>query len=120
MTWLLPIAFAGLVTLAIPIAIHLLVRQRSRRLSFPSLRFLQSTPLAALKRRTLQDWPLLAVRLLILAAAVAALAAPVCTLARARGGVGRTREPRGDSRRRHRQSGDRAAGVVPERDVHER
>lgn len=77
MTWLTPIAFAGLATLVIPILIHLLVRQQSRRLPFPSLRFLQPTPLASIRRRALSDWPLLAMRMLVIAAGVAALASPV-------------------------------------------
>ena len=75
--WLQPYAWWGLAALAIPIAIHLLARQKRRRLPFPSLRFLTTTPLAALRRRVVSDWPLLAVRLLVLAAAIAALALPV-------------------------------------------
>jgi hypothetical protein len=63
--------------LAIPVLIHLLARPRHRRVEFPSLRFLWATQSAALTRRRLDDWPLLALRLLILAAAVAALASPV-------------------------------------------
>ncbi len=44
---------------------------------FPSLRFLRSTRLVALKRRRISDWPLLTIRLLIVTMAVAALAGPV-------------------------------------------
>ncbi len=76
-SWLTPAAWWGLTALAVPILIHLLARERSRRLLFPSLRFLRTTRLAALKRRRVSDWPLLVIRLLILASAVAALAAPV-------------------------------------------
>ena len=75
--WLTPIAWWGLAALSIPVLIHLLARQRSRRLMFPSLRFLRSTRLVALKRRRISDWPLLTVRLLIVTMAVAALAGPV-------------------------------------------
>lgn len=75
--WLFPIAFAGLALTAIPIAIHLLVRQQSRRVAFPSLRFLRASRLAAVKRRTLQDLGLLVCRISIIAAAVAALASPI-------------------------------------------
>ncbi len=75
--WLTPAAWWGLFALALPILIHLLTRQARRRVLFPSLRFLHATRVAALHRRSPQDWPLLAVRLLLLAAAVAGLAGPV-------------------------------------------
>ncbi len=75
--WLSPIAWLGLLTLAVPVAIHLLTRQTARRVPFPSLRFVRTTRLAALRRRSIQDWWLLAVRMAMLTAATAALAAPV-------------------------------------------
>ena len=75
--WLTPAAWWGLAALSIPILIHLLARQRSRRLLFPSLRFLRITSLAALKQRRLSNWPLLAVRSMAVAAAVCAVAGPV-------------------------------------------
>jgi Aerotolerance regulator N-terminal len=76
-TWLLPAAFGGLLLAAVPIAIHLLVRQQSRRLEFPSLRFLRPSRLAAWRRRSIQDAALLVCRILIIGAAVAAVASPV-------------------------------------------
>ena len=76
-TWLHPAAWWALIAVAVPIVIHLLFRPRSRRLPFPSLRFLRGSRLAALRRRHISDWPLLVVRLLVLATAVAATAAPV-------------------------------------------
>ena len=75
--WLQPWAWAGLAALAAPILIHLLARHRQHELAFPSLRFVRATQLAALKRRVIADVPFLVVRLVLLAAAVAALAAPV-------------------------------------------
>jgi hypothetical protein len=75
--WLTPIAWWGLATIAIPIAIHLLTRQQTRRVPFPTLRFLHPTRLAALRRRSIHDWPLLLIRVAILAVATAALAGPV-------------------------------------------
>lgn len=63
--------------LAVPLAVHLLVRYRARRVPFPSLRFLPVSRTSALRARIVSDWPLLVLRLLILAAAVAAFAAPV-------------------------------------------
>src|SRR5262245_45441621 len=77
MQWLQPIAWWGLAVLVLPVLIHLLVRQESRRFLFPSLRFLRTTGLASERRRLVTDLPLLIVRFLILATAVAALAAPL-------------------------------------------
>jgi len=75
--WLQPIAWFGLTALAVPVLVHLLARQRARRLEFPTLRFLRATRLPALRRQLISDWPLLAVRMLALASVVAALATPV-------------------------------------------
>src|SRR5439155_23533783 len=63
--------------MAAPILIHLLVQRRAERFPFPTLRFLQPTRLAAIRRHLLEDIPLLLVRAAILAAAVAALAGPL-------------------------------------------
>ena len=63
--WLAPAALLGLALVALPIAIHLLVRQHARMLAFPSLRFLRETQLAAFRRRTIQDAALLACRVAI-------------------------------------------------------
>jgi Aerotolerance regulator N-terminal len=76
-TFLQPWAWLLAVTVALPIAVHLLARNRSRRMLFPTLRFLEVTKLSAVSRQTLQDVPLLAVRIALVLAAVAALAGPV-------------------------------------------
>lgn len=75
--WLQPAAWWGVIAIAVPILIHLLVRRESRRLLFPSLRFLRTTAVASWRRQFVSDWPLLIIRVLILAVSVAALAAPV-------------------------------------------
>ena len=75
--WLAPMALLGLGLVAVPIAIHLLVRQQNRRVDYPSLRFLRQSQLAAFRWRTIQDALLLACRVAIVAAAVLALAGPV-------------------------------------------
>jgi hypothetical protein len=75
--WLNAAAFAGLALVALPIAIHLFVRQQTRTLPYPSLRFLRETALAAFRRQRIQDAALLACRIAIIAAAAAALAAPL-------------------------------------------
>src|SRR5207249_2966723 len=58
--------------MAAPILIHILVLRRAERFSFPTLRFLQPTRLAAIRRHLVEDVGLLAVRAAILAAAVGA------------------------------------------------
>jgi Aerotolerance regulator N-terminal len=75
--WLTPSAWWGLVAVAIPIAIHLLTKQHTKLVPFPTLRFIHATRVSALRRRSIHDWLLLAVRMLILATAVAALASPL-------------------------------------------
>lgn len=76
-SWLVPAALWGFALVAVPIAIHLLVRQPSRRVDYPSLRFLRSSQLAAFRPRNIQDALLLICRVAIVAAAVMALAGPV-------------------------------------------
>lgn len=76
-TWLNSVALAGFALIALPIAIHLLVRQQTRSLPYPSLRFLRETALAAFRRRAIQDAALLACRVAVVASAVTALAGPV-------------------------------------------
>src|ERR1043166_6684007 len=77
MIWLNPWAWAGLVALALPIAIHLLGRGHARVHKFPTLRFLEASRLLPTRRTRVRDLLLLAVRIGILAAAVAALAQPL-------------------------------------------
>lgn len=77
MFWLNPSALFALAAVAVPILIHLLVQRRAERFAFPTLRFLQPTRLAAIRRHVLEDLPLLAIRVALLAAAVAALAGPL-------------------------------------------
>jgi hypothetical protein len=75
--WLNPAAWIGLLALAGPIVIHILVQRKAERLPFPSLRFLQQGRLASIRRHVLEDVGLLAIRAAIVAAAVAALAGPL-------------------------------------------
>src|SRR6185295_4381492 len=77
MLWLNPVALFGLAAIAAPILIHILIQRRAERFPFPTLRFLQPTRLAAIRRHLLEDLPLLAIRIAIVAAAVAALAGPL-------------------------------------------
>ena len=75
--WTAPAALIGLALIALPIAVHLLARQRLRTLRYPSLRFLKQTELASIRRRTIEDVVLLACRVAIVAAAAMALAGPL-------------------------------------------
>ena len=77
MLWLNPLALFALAAIAAPILIHILVQRKAERFPFPTLRFLQPTRLAAIRRHLFDDWPLLAVRVALLAAAAAALAGPL-------------------------------------------
>lgn len=79
LAFLAPAALAALGLAAIPVLVHMLRRAKSRRLEFPSLRFLRETPslaraLSAPKRRAL-----LALRIAIVALVVLAFARPVWT-----------------------------------------
>ena len=77
MIFLNPAALVALAAIAAPILIHILIQRQAERFPFPTLRFLQPTRLAAIRRHLLDDLPLLAVRIALLAAAAAALAGPL-------------------------------------------
>jgi len=79
MIWLNPLALFALAAAAVPIAVHLLAHRRGERLPFPTLRFIPPTRIAAIRRRALDDMPLLLVRVAIVAAAAAAFAGPLVT-----------------------------------------
>ena len=81
MLWVNPAALFALAAVAAPLLIHLLIQRRAERVPFPTLRFLQPTRLSAIRRQLLDDLPLLAVRVALIAAAVAALAGPLLVTA---------------------------------------
>ena len=76
-SWIAPAALIGIALIALPIAVHLLVRRPVRQFPFPSLRFVRETQLAAFRRGALEDAWLLACRVGIVALAALALAGPV-------------------------------------------
>jgi hypothetical protein len=88
MTWLNPLAWLGLISLAVPILIHLLARRSARVQPFPTLRFLDASRLQPIRRTRLRDPLLLALRMAILAFAVAALAGPLVPTAERRRNTG--------------------------------
>jgi hypothetical protein len=76
LTFLNPALLFALAGLVVPIAIHLVNRQRAVPLSFSSIRFIKRTTLQQKSRRSLTDLLLLLLRLAFLAAVLTALAGP--------------------------------------------
>ena len=76
MTFLHAGVLAGLAAIAIPILLHLLMRQKPKRLVFPALQLLQDSVRKSTKRLRLRHLWLLLARILILAAVVLAVARP--------------------------------------------
>jgi hypothetical protein len=74
--FLVPAFFAGLLALAVPIAIHLTRRQTREPVRFPSLMFLEKTPYKTSQRRQITQWPLLLLRCAAIALLVLAFARP--------------------------------------------
>ena len=76
MTWLNPLALVGLLSLAVPILVHLFGRRVARRQRFPSLRLLQLVAATPTTRSQPSDILLLVLRCAVVAAAALALAQP--------------------------------------------
>jgi hypothetical protein len=76
MSFLTPLFFAALGAVAIPILVHLIQRERSRVVQFPSLMFLQRIPYQSVRRRRIRHWLLLAMRCAAIALLVLAFARP--------------------------------------------
>jgi hypothetical protein len=75
--FLSPLVWLGALAVLLPIAIHLLTRATRTPVTFPTIRFLETTRLSATSRHRIQDWPLLLLRVAIVLIAVAALAGPI-------------------------------------------
>ncbi len=76
MAFLSPLFLAGLAAIAIPVAIHLIQRERKRVVQFPSLMFVRRIPYQSVRRRRIRHWLLLAIRAAAIACLVAAFARP--------------------------------------------
>lgn len=76
--WLLPLGLAALLALAIPLLIHLARREQQQPTMFAALRWLRERPRPR-KRIRFDEWPLLLLRLLLLALLALWLARPVLT-----------------------------------------
>lgn len=77
MSLLAPLALLGLLGLALPLIAHLLGRERPQKIRFAAVRFVAPREVVITQRRELRDWPLLLIRLLLLALFVLVLARPV-------------------------------------------
>lgn len=86
MTLLAPWFLAGLAAAAIPVVIHLIHRRQSRVIPLPTLRFLRQIPARTIRKRRLEEYVLMAARILLLALLALAGARPVLSEARAAGG----------------------------------
>ena len=76
MAFLVPFFLAGLAALAVPVAIHLIQREKKQIIAFPSLMFVRRVPYESVRRRKIRHWALLALRLAALALIVAAFSRP--------------------------------------------
>ena len=85
MGFLNPLVLFGLAAAAIPIVVHLFHFRRPRELDFSTLRFLRETEERAMRRVQIQQWLILALRTLAVAALVLAFAQPA--IERAAAGV---------------------------------
>jgi len=75
--WLNPFMLSGLMVLAIPVAIHLLLRPRPRQMKFPALRFVRESVRASSGMLRLKQLLLLLLRMAVLALFVLVLARPL-------------------------------------------
>jgi hypothetical protein len=76
LSFLVPMFLAGLAAVAVPVVLHLINRQRTEVIEFPSLMFLQRIPFKTTRRRRIRDALLLALRALALILLAAAFARP--------------------------------------------
>lgn len=81
MQFLVPLFFVGALALAVPILLHLVRKEKSDRVPFPSLMFLRRVPVKELRRQRLKYLFLLFLRCLGLFLLVMAFARPVITSA---------------------------------------
>ena len=70
----MPMLLAGLAAAAIPIIIHLLHRQRTRPINWGAMMFLQESAVLQKRRRNIEHWLLLLLRVALLALLALALA----------------------------------------------
>jgi hypothetical protein len=80
--FLVPAFLVGLVALAVPLLLHLRHRDRDKPQRFPSLMFLEQLTIRTEQRQRVSDWPLLLLRLLVLALLVPSRSPAPCSVQR--------------------------------------
>ena len=76
MSFLAPLFFAALAALGAPILFHMIQRQRTEVIEFPSLMFVRKIPFHSLRRQRIKHWVLLLLRCAALALLIAAFSRP--------------------------------------------
>jgi hypothetical protein len=77
LSFLAPLFFAALAALAIPVLLHLTQREKKQIVRFPSLMFVRRIPYQSVRRRKIQNWLLLMVRMAALALIILAFTRPL-------------------------------------------
>jgi len=85
--FLSPLFLAGIAAAAVPVAIHLIHRRRAKILPIATLRFLRLVPSRTIRKYRLEEYILMATRILLLALLALAGARPVLRDAAAAGGA---------------------------------
>ena len=76
MAFLTPLFLAALAVLGAPVLLHMIQRQRTEVVEFPSLMFVRKIPFHSLRRQRIRHWLLLLLRCAALALLIAAFARP--------------------------------------------
>ena len=76
MGFLTPVLLGGMLLVAIPIALHLIMRRQPRKFTFPALQFVRNRQEANRRKLNLRHWLLLALRCGLIAGLAIALARP--------------------------------------------
>ena len=76
MSFLAPLFFAALAALGVPVLLHMIQRQRTEVIEFPSLMFVRKIPFHSMRRQRIRHWVLLLLRCAALALLIAAFARP--------------------------------------------
>lgn len=87
MDFLHPALLGGAALAAVPLVLHLLMRQKPKRIEFPALRFIRLRKEANQRRMRIQHWLLLALRIAAICLLAIALARPTMRAAGPVGGV---------------------------------
>lgn len=75
-TFATPLLLAAIAAVAVPVLVHLIIREERSGQVFPSLMFIRRIPVAARRRKTLRDRALLALRCLAIVLLALAFAGP--------------------------------------------